>query len=130
MIRLKLIISIVIFMVLLLAGAAMSIAAPLTDRLPTMAEVLAGKLYVRSLPKGNYIAWYGDQPFPNVVACVKKQCDLVANKRALAAFLSGPLTKERFNEAMKPFTGDPYKDPALREVWVNDFIQQKELRGD
>lgn len=130
MIRLKLLIALVIFLVLLLSGAAVTMAAPITDRLPTMQEVFAGKLYVRSLPKGNYVAWYGDQPFPNVVACVKKQCDLVANKRALAAFLSGPLTKERFNEAMKPFTGDPYKDPALREVWVNDFIQQKELRGD
>lgn len=130
MIRLKLIISLVIFMVFLLAGAAIGLAAPITDRLPTMQEVLTGKLYVRSLPKGNYIAWYGDQQYPNVVACVKRECDLVANKRALATFLSGPLTKERFNEAMKPFTGDPYKDPALREVWVNDFIQQKELRGD
>lgn len=92
------------------------------DRLPTAAELAAGKVCFRSNAKGDYAAWYGDGEFPNVVACKKSVCSLVGSKRAVAAFLSGPLTKQRLTEALAPFKEHPYKSQDLRAVWVADFI--------
>lgn len=106
--------------------AAGSAGAAEISRLPTATEVVLGKVCFRSTPKGNYAAWYGDRDLPDVVACAFKTCNLVASKRALAAFLSGPITRERFNAAMAPYKKDPYKDQELREVWIEDFIKNCE----
>lgn len=93
------------------------------SRLPTVAELALGKVCFRSNSKGDFVAWYGDRDLPDVVACTKKTCALVASKRALAAFLSGPPTRERFDQAMAPYKKDPYKDQELREVWIEDFVK-------
>ena len=92
------------------------------DRLPTAAELASGKVCFRSNSKGDFAAWYGDGEFPNVIACKKSVCSLVGSKRAVAAFLSGPLTKQRLLEALAPFKEHPYKNQELRAVWVSDFI--------
>lgn len=92
------------------------------DRLPTALELATGKVCFRSNAKGDYVAWYGDRDFPNVVACKKSVCSLVGSKRALAAFLSGPITKQRFDAAMTPYKEHPYKNQELRAVWLEDFV--------
>lgn len=120
-IRILLLAVLILFITFLISFAPAAQAQGI-DRLPTLAEVAAGKLCVRSTTKGDYVAWYGDGEFPNVVACRKSVCSLVGSKRAVASFLSGPLTKQRLTEALAPYKEHPYKNQELRAVWVADFI--------
>lgn len=117
-----LILAVLILFITFLISFTPTLHAQEIDRLPTVPEVAAGKVCVRSTTKGDYVAWYGDGPFPNVVACKRSACSLVGSKRAVTAFLSGPLTKQRLLEALAPFKEHPYKNQELRAVWVSDFI--------
>lgn len=73
---------------------------------------------VKSGTKGDFIAWYcTGAELPVIVACTKAACGLVSAKRAVAAVASNP-TLVGVNEALKPFTLDPYKDPGLVAVWA------------
>jgi|GEM_PF-5338746 len=72
----------------------------------------------KSGTKGDFIAWYcAGADLPVIVACTKAACGLVGAKRAVAAVASNP-TLAGVNEALTPFTLDPYKDPSLIAVWA------------
>lgn len=117
-----LILAVLILFITFLISFPPAAGAQEIDRLPTLAEVAAGKLCVRSTAKGDYVAWYGDGPHPNVVACKRSACSLVGAKRSVAAFFSGPMTKQRLTEALAPYKEHPYTNQELRAVWVADFI--------
>lgn len=73
---------------------------------------------VRSGTKGDLIAWYcPGQDMPAMVVCAKASCGLVAFKRALAAWVSGP-TLDGLNTAMAAYTRNAYTDPELIAVWL------------
>lgn len=72
----------------------------------------------KSGTKGDFIAWYCQgAELPVIVACVKSACGLLGAKRAVAAVASNP-TLQGVNEALKPFTLDPYTDASLVAVWA------------
>lgn len=72
----------------------------------------------RSNPKGDFIAYYcpGEQ-LPTMFVCLKSTCSLVGSKRAFAQILSNP-SVVGVNEAIKPYTRDPLRDPELKQVWL------------
>lgn len=120
-IRILLLSVLILFVAFLISFGGMAHGQEI-DRLPTLAEIAGGKVCVRSNTKGDFVAWYGDHAFPNVVACKKSECPKVGVKRAVATFLSGPLTRERLDLALKPYKEHPYKNQELRAVWVDDFV--------
>lgn len=73
---------------------------------------------VKSNAKGDFVAWYCQgEEFPTMVVCLKATCSLVGTKRALAAILSAP-SLTGINQALKHYTRDPLRDPALKQVWL------------
>lgn len=72
----------------------------------------------KSNTKGDFVAWYcPGEAMPSMVVCLKSTCGLVGSKRALAAIASKP-TLAGLNEALKPYTRDPLRDPDLVKVWA------------
>lgn len=72
----------------------------------------------KSTPKGDFAAWYcPGEALPTMAVCLKATCSLVGTKRALAAIASSP-TLAGLNEALKPYTRDPLRDPELVKVWA------------
>lgn len=72
----------------------------------------------KSAPKGDFAAWYcPGEALPTMVVCLKSTCSLVGTKRTLAAIASAP-TVAGLNEALKPYTRDPLRDPDLVKVWA------------
>lgn len=72
----------------------------------------------KSTPKGDFAAWYcPGESMPSMVVCLKSTCSLVGTKRTLAAIASAP-TLAGLNEALKPYTRDPLRDPELVKVWA------------
>lgn len=73
---------------------------------------------VKSNTKGDFVAWYcPGEELPTMAVCLKTTCSLVGTKRALAAILSAP-SLAGINQALKPYTRDPLRDPALKQVWL------------
>lgn len=99
----------------LLAASAAS-AAPVTC-LPKPVGSGTAALF-KSNTKGDFAAWYcPGESLPTMVVCLKSTCSLVGSKRALAAIASAP-TLAGLNEAIKPYTRDPLRDPELVKVWA------------
>lgn len=61
-----------------------------------------------------------------MVVCLKATCSLVGTKRAIAAIASAP-TLAGLNEALKPYTRDPYTDAELRQVWAPHIDEIRKL---
>lgn len=101
----------------LLALAAMSTAQAATVTcLPKPVGSGTAALF-KSNAKGDFVAWYcPGEAMPSMVVCLKSTCGLVGSKRALAAIASAP-TLSGLNEALKPYTRDPLRDPELVKVW-------------
>jgi len=73
---------------------------------------------VKSNTKGDFVAWYcPGEDLPTMAVCLKTTCSLVGTKRALAAILSAP-SLAGINQALKPYTRDPLRDPVLKQVWL------------
>lgn len=101
---------------LVLAAMSAAQAAPVTC-LPKPAGNGTAAL-VKSNTKGDFAAWYcPGESLPSMVVCLKATCSLVGSKRALAAIASKP-TLAGLNEALKPYTRDPLRDPDLVKVWA------------
>ena len=97
-------------------AAATAQAAPVTC-LPKPAGSGTAALF-KSATKGDFVAWYcPGESLPSMVVCLKATCSLVGTKRALAAIASAP-TLAGLNEALKPYTRDPLRDPELVKVWA------------
>lgn len=93
-----------------------AIAAPITC-LPRPAGSGTAALF-KSNAKGDFVAWYcPGESMPSMVVCLKSTCSLVGTKRTLAAIASAP-TLAGLNEALKPYTRDPLRDPELVKVWA------------
>ena len=91
-------------------------AAPITC-LPRPAGAGTAALF-KSNAKGDFVAWYcPGESMPSMVVCLKSTCSLVGTKRAIAAIASAP-TLAGLNEALKPYTRDPLRDPELVKVWA------------
>jgi hypothetical protein len=72
----------------------------------------------KSNSRGDFATWYcPGESLPSMVVCLKATCSLVGTKRALAAIASTP-TLAGLNEAIKPYTRDPLRDPDLVKVWA------------
>ena len=111
------------------ALAAMTImaasAAPITC-LPGPAGSGTAALF-KSTPKGDFAAWYcPGEELPTMAVCLKTACSLVGTKRALAAILSAP-SLAGINQALKPYTRDPLRDPALKQVWLPHIDEIRKL---
>lgn len=92
-------------------------AAPITC-LPKQLGGTATRALVVSNSKGDFAAWYcAREEFPTLIVCLKPTCGLVGTKRAIAAIASAP-TLAGLNEALKPYTRDPLRDPELVKVWA------------
>lgn len=101
---------------LVLAAMSAAQAAPVTC-LPKPAGSGTAALF-KSATKGDFAAWYcPGESLPSMVVCLKATCSLVGTKRALAAIASKP-TLAGLNEALKPYTRDPLRDPELKQVWL------------
>ena len=86
--------------------------------LPKQLGGTATRAIVKSNTKGDFAAWYcANEEMPTLVVCIKSTCSLTGSKRALAALINNPSTAG-LNDALKPYTANPYTDPALRAVWV------------
>lgn len=72
----------------------------------------------KSNARGDFAAWYcPGESLPSMVVCLKATCSLVGTKRAIAAIASAP-TLDGLNEALRPYTRDPLRDPDLVKVWA------------
>ena len=88
------------------------------DCLPSNLGGAGTKALVKSTTRGDFAAWYcPGKPLPNLAVCAKATCSLVGTKRAVAALVSNP-SLQGLNEAMKPYSADVWRDPALVEVWA------------
>lgn len=100
---------------LLLAASAAG-AVPVTC-LPKPAGSGTAALF-KSATKGDFAAWYcPGEALPTMAVCLKATCSLVGTKRAIAAIASAP-TLAGLNEALRPYTRDPLRDPDLVKVWA------------
>lgn len=109
--------------VALFCGAAQ--AAPVT----CMPKPLGGgtAALVKSNSKGDFVAWYcPGEALPTMAVCLKATCSLVGTKRALAAILSAP-SVDGVNQALKPYTRDPLRDPTLQQVWLPHVDEIRKL---
>ena len=98
-------------------ASASAQAAPITC-LPKQLGGTATRALVVSNSKGYFAAWYcPGEEMPSMVVCLKATCSLVGTKRAIAAIASAP-TLAGLNEALKPYTRDPLRDPELVKVWA------------
>lgn len=101
---------------LLSVACASAVAAPITCLPRPIGSGTAA--LVKSNTKGDFVAWYcPGEEFPTMAVCLKTTCSLVGTKRALAAILSAP-SLAGINQALKPYTRDPLRDPALKQVWL------------
>lgn len=104
-----------VFITLLFSATAVT-AAPVTC-LPRPLGSGTAALF-KSVPRGDFVAWYcPGESLPSMVVCLKATCSLVSTKRTLAAIASAP-TVAGLNEALKPYTRDPLRDPDLVKVWA------------
>lgn len=101
-------------------------AAPITC-LPKQLGGTATRALVVSNSKGDFAAWYcAREQMPTLLVCLKSTCSLVGSKRAAAALLSNPSTAG-LNEALKPYTRDPLRDPELVKVWAPHIDEIRKL---
>lgn len=101
---------------LILAAISTAQAVPVTC-MPAPVGSGTAALF-KSNTKGDFAAWYcPGESLPSMVVCLKATCSLVGTKRAIAAIASAP-TLAGLNEALKPYTRDPLRDPDLVKVWA------------
>jgi len=117
------------------AGLTLILALALTlpahagtfDCLPSNLGGAGTKALVKSTPRGDFAAWYcPGKPLPNIAVCAKATCSLVGTKRAVATLVSNP-TLSGLNEAMKPYSADVWRDPALVSVWEPHIAEIRKL---
>lgn len=113
-------------LLLILAAISSAQAAPVAC-LPKPVGSGTAALF-KSATKGDFVAWYcPGESLPSMVVCLKATCSLVGSKRALAAIASTP-TLAGLNEALKPYTRDPLRDPELKQVWIPHADEIKNLK--
>lgn len=114
---------------LLLATTSLAQAA-VFDCLPSNLGGPGTQVLIKSVPKGDFAAWYcPGKPLTNLVVCAKTTCSLVGTKRAVAALVNNP-SLQGLNEAMKPYAGDVWRDPALVDVWAPHVSEIRALVKD
>ena len=102
----------------LLACLTTAAQAATFDCLPSNLGGGGSKALVKSTTRGDFAAWYcPGKPLPNLAVCTKATCSLVGTKRAVAMLVSNP-SLQGLNEAMKPYSADVWRDPALVDVWA------------
>lgn len=97
------------------------------DCMPSNLGGGGSKALVKSTTRGDFAAWYcPGKPLPNLAVCAKATCSLVGTKRAVAALVSNP-TLSGLNEAMRPYSADVWRDPALVSVWEPHIDEIRKL---